>query len=108
MPYLILGLGRATQVDDKKHLAPYLLDIYPPSLEAGSHTHFYICGFNFSGAKVFISFGEHYLKCSNCEPVCLNDFTRSPLWKSIKNLEIQKITVFCPNNEKFGPAFVEV
>ena len=95
-------------IDHKEHLTPYLLDLYPPSLEAGCHTHVYICGFNFSGGRFFVSFGEQYLECSDSQPVSCHDFTHSPLWESIENLEIQRVTVFCPDNENFGPAFVEV
>ena len=96
--------------DQKENLAPHLVDLYPPCLEAGCHTYLYICGFNFSHARFFLSFGEHYLECSNCEPVTTQneDFPSLPVWETIENLEICKITVVCPDMENFGPAFAEV
>ena len=94
--------------DQDENLAPWLVDLYPSCLEAGHHTCLYVCGFNFSGAHIFVSFGGHYLECIDCEPITSEDLFYLQAWESIENLEIRKLMVVCPNLEIFGPAFVEV
>lgn len=98
--------GKATGVSCKDDLAPFVVDLYPCSLEAGCRTQIYVFGFNFSGGKFFLSFGEHYVECSGWESV--DDSHVIARKGSFVNMEVHKVSVFLPDSKKFGLAHVEV
>eukprot|EP00250_Pteridium_aquilinum_P012857 c20988_g1_i1 orf=716-3577(+) len=100
--------GKVTSGNCKDLLAPFLVDLYPRSLEAGCVTQIYVSGFNFSGARFLISFGEHYVECSDWESVDNHQFAHQTVRNSFSNLEVQKVTVFLPDSQNFGLAYVEV
>ncbi|KAI5059242.1 hypothetical protein GOP47_0025561 [Adiantum capillus-veneris] len=105
---LVLKDGKATSAFCKDLLAPFVVDLYPRSLEAGCHTQIYVFGFNFSGGRFLLSFGEQYVECSDWESVDRSHFTAHKIWNSLGNIEVQKVNVFLPDSETFGPAFAEV
>ncbi|MCO5578855.1 hypothetical protein L7F22_032702 [Adiantum nelumboides] len=105
---LVLKNGKATNAFCKDLLAPSVVDLYPRSIEAGCRTQIYVFGFNFSGGRFLLSFGEQYVECSDWESVDSSHLTAQKMWNSLDKIEVQKVNVFLPDSQTFGLAYAEV
>ncbi|KAH7306849.1 hypothetical protein KP509_22G034200 [Ceratopteris richardii] len=105
---LCLENGRVTNAYHRDLLIPIIVDLYPRSIEAGCCIQLYVFGFNFSGGKFLLSFGEQYVECSECEAVDRCQCTARGFWNTLDDIEVQKVTVRLPDTPKFGLAYMEV